>query len=210
MNSVPPTDAHAASPEEEAASPHSPSHSLRERKKQQTWQAIHQAARTLVLERGLAQVTIADICALAGVSERTFFNYFPSKALASLGLPDKPLSESRIRHFLESRESIIDGLCSLIGSLSSGSDSVPQLKKLMHTEPELMAAVHHWMSGLRGEVIGLAEQKTTPERARAATSLVFAALFLQSDSNDSGIEDRPTAEELRAMVALLGEIAAGK
>ncbi|MGO4454592.1 TetR/AcrR family transcriptional regulator [Arthrobacter sp. RAF14] len=184
--------------------------SLRERKKQQTRQAIHDAARALVLEEGLAQVTIADICARAGISERTFFNYFPSKAAASLGLPSKPLSEARTRLFLDSDGPIIDDLCHLIGSLSSGPDSVPRLKKLVDNEPELMAAVHHWMSGLRAEIIGLAEQKTTPLRARAATSLVFAALFLHSDSSHAGIEDRPTAEDLKAMITVLAEVAQGR
>jgi len=184
--------------------------SLRERKKQQTRQAIHDAARALVLEEGLAQVTIADICARAGISERTFFNYFPSKAAASLGLPSKPLSEARTRLFLGSDGPIIDDLCHLIGSLSSGPDSVPRLKKLVDNEPELMAAVHHWMSGLRAEIIGLAEQKTTPLRARAATSLVFAALFLHSDSSHAGIEDRPTAEDLKAMITVLAEVAQGR
>ena len=183
--------------------------SLRERKKQQTRQAIHDAARALVLEEGLAQVTIADICARAGISERTFFNYFPSKAAASLGLPSKPLSEARTRLFLDSDGPIIDDLCHLIGSLSTGPDSVPRLKKLVDNEPELMAAVHHWMSGLRAEIIALAEQKTTPLRARAATSLVFAALFLHSDSSHAGIEDRPSAEDLLAMIKVLAEVAQG-
>ncbi|MDP5226563.1 MULTISPECIES: TetR family transcriptional regulator [Arthrobacter] len=184
--------------------------SLRERKKQQTRAAIHNAAQDLVLEEGLAQVTIADICARAGISERTFFNYFPSKAAASLGLPDDPLSEARTRAFLESDGAIIDDLCVLIGSLSSGPDSVPKLKQLVVNEPELMAAVHHWTSGLRAEIVGLAEQKTTPLRARAATSLVFAALFLHSDSSHAGIEDRPSADDLRAMVKVLAEVARGR
>lgn len=184
--------------------------SLRERKKQQTRQAIHDAARALVLEEGLAQVTIADVCARAGISERTFFNYFPSKAAASLGLPSKPLSEARTHLFLDSDGPIIDDLCLLIGSLSSGPDSVPRLKKLVENEPELMAAVHHWMSGLRAEIIDLAEQKTTPLRARAATSLVFAALFLHSDSSHAGIEDRPSADDLKAMIKVLAEVAQGR
>ncbi len=59
---------------------------LRERKKLQTRAAIHSAALDLVTAHGLAGVTVEEICAAAGVSTRTFFNYFPSKGDAALGL----------------------------------------------------------------------------------------------------------------------------
>jgi AcrR family transcriptional regulator len=53
--------------------------SLRERNKRATREAISQAALGLALERGLDKVRIADIAGLAGVSMRTFNNYFASK-----------------------------------------------------------------------------------------------------------------------------------
>ena len=52
---------------------------LRERKKQQTRQAIFEAARRLFGERGFEEVTVADIARAADVSEVTVFNYFPNK-----------------------------------------------------------------------------------------------------------------------------------
>src|SRR6185295_5029534 len=52
---------------------------LRERKKQQTRQAIHEAAMKLFAERGFEATTIADIADAAGISPRTFFAYFPAK-----------------------------------------------------------------------------------------------------------------------------------
>jgi len=52
---------------------------VRERKKRDTWRLIHTAALRLMLERGFDAVSIDDIVAAAGVSRRTFFNYFAGK-----------------------------------------------------------------------------------------------------------------------------------
>lgn len=86
----PPADA----PEADAPRPHavddpgSEDHEgLRARKKKLTRRAIHEAALHLVSERGLDHVTAEEIAATAGVSARTFFNYFPTKDAAVLGLP---------------------------------------------------------------------------------------------------------------------------
>ncbi|MGW0805118.1 acyl-CoA-like ligand-binding transcription factor [Nonomuraea sp. NPDC002799] len=52
---------------------------LRERKKQATRDALMAAAVRLAVERGLENVRVEDIAAEAGVSSRTFNNYFSSK-----------------------------------------------------------------------------------------------------------------------------------
>jgi AcrR family transcriptional regulator len=55
---------------------------LRERKKRETRLALSHATIRLALERGLADISIEDIATAANVSERTFRNYFTSKAEA--------------------------------------------------------------------------------------------------------------------------------
>jgi AcrR family transcriptional regulator len=59
---------------------------LRERKKLATRQALSHAALQLALERGWGNVVREDIAAAAGVSIRTFNNYFSSKEEAIVSL----------------------------------------------------------------------------------------------------------------------------
>lgn len=70
---------------------------LRERRRRQTSADIRDAAVSLALERGFTKVTIEEICTAAGVSPRTFFNYFPNKesafAYAPLELPAEPAAD---------------------------------------------------------------------------------------------------------------------
>ena len=52
---------------------------LRERKKQELRDRLIAAARTLFDEKGFETTTVDEICARADVSQKTFFNYFPTK-----------------------------------------------------------------------------------------------------------------------------------
>ncbi len=52
---------------------------LRESKKLQTRQQIADQAMRLFAKRGFDAVTVAEVAAAAGVSEKTVYNYFPTK-----------------------------------------------------------------------------------------------------------------------------------
>jgi AcrR family transcriptional regulator len=53
--------------------------SLRERKKRLMRQQLSDTATRLFLERGFDEVRVAEVAAACGVSEKTVFNYFPTK-----------------------------------------------------------------------------------------------------------------------------------
>lgn len=64
---------------------HAPAHTgaptgRRERNRLQTTLAIEDVATRLFLEHGVDAVTVEQICEGAGISRRSFFNYFESKA----------------------------------------------------------------------------------------------------------------------------------
>lgn len=63
-----------------------PAEGLRERKKRETRGRLHRTALELALARGLDSVTVEQIATQAQVSARTFFNYFPTKESAVVGM----------------------------------------------------------------------------------------------------------------------------
>jgi AcrR family transcriptional regulator len=64
---------------------------LRERRRRETSADIRGAALRLAQDRGWDKVTIDEICVEAGISTRTFFNYFPNKESAiAYGPPEIP------------------------------------------------------------------------------------------------------------------------
>lgn len=75
---------------------------LRERKKDQTREALAKAAFELFSQKGFEATTAAEIAAAANVSRRTFFRYFPSKD-ELLFIDNEPRLE-RFREHLSVRE----------------------------------------------------------------------------------------------------------
>lgn len=62
--------------------------------------AIETAAVRLALQHGAAALTVDQICAEAGVKQRTFFNHFATKEDALLGSALPHIDEQRTREYL--------------------------------------------------------------------------------------------------------------
>ncbi|TFB85282.1 TetR family transcriptional regulator [Cryobacterium algoricola] len=56
-------------------------------------------SRRLTAERGLNGFTIEELCAEVGISRRTFFNYFPSKDEAVIGMDETDEARRLAEHF---------------------------------------------------------------------------------------------------------------
>ena len=179
-----------------SAQQHSPdTETLRERKKQQTREAIHEAALQLVDENGLDGTTIEQICHVAGVSTRTFFNYYQSKAAAALGLPDQAISDDIIATFRAAKGDLIPALCQLVADPADRRMDRHHMKEIISKRPELVPAFTQWMGSVREQFIQLAsERSASQDVATSAVSLVMAGFGLAM--HDKTQKDAPASARL--------------
>lgn len=166
----------------------------REQKKLLTRQALHDAARRLVLASGVSAVTVEEICAAAGVSPRTFFNYFPSKAAAALGLPDLRIADEQRERFLAGTTgNVVHDLCDLLGGVvSTAGDRLSDKASnhdLVARRPELQPELYGWLAGFRRQVIELAALRLPEDAARSAATIALAALTETVQLGEAGRDD---------------------
>ncbi|WP_116115530.1 TetR family transcriptional regulator [Austwickia chelonae] len=123
--------------------------SLRERKKRETRLRLHHAALELAARDGLNAVTAGAIAEHAGVSPRTFFNYFPTKDAAIIGTdPELP---QQLAAAFEERPAEEDPRNSLRHILTAHLVSVAAAPALRHQRNRLMAT-HPELAGTLGGI----------------------------------------------------------
>jgi AcrR family transcriptional regulator len=173
---------------------------LRERKKQLTWQAIHEAALRLVGEQGLDGATIEEICAAADVSPRTFFNYFPSKAAAALGLPPTTVSAFAADEFRASEKPLVDAVCDLVAATARLVSDREARRGLIQKEPELLGTLMKWMASLRVDLNTVVVERVDETTAGRAVTLVMSALLDLIRSGRRPASDAEFAQRLRSEI----------
>ena len=127
---------------------------LRERKRAATRATITAVARSLTAERGLSGYTVEEVCERAGISRRTFFNYFPAKEDAILGHVDDDFPEEVVARFMaggadsppgEISASLLTDLVRLSLDLSermsASEEETRQLIGVIKKEPQLMLRI---------------------------------------------------------------------
>ena len=122
---------------------------MRQQRRERTHTAIHEAALTLVQEKGLKATTTDEIAELAGVSPRTLFNYFASKEDAVLGLrapiiTEDILQKDAARQDLYIFERVAHLMLDIIVS-SIDNPTFPRVRPLVQEYPELRYRIktHH-------------------------------------------------------------------
>jgi AcrR family transcriptional regulator len=124
---------------------------LRERKRAATRAAITAAARALTAERGLNGYTVEEVCEHAGISRRTFFNYFPAKEDAVIGHADDDMPADILQEFIDGGASSPPGEMSstlfrdlvrlslrLSEDMEASEEETRQLIAVVKKEPQLI------------------------------------------------------------------------
>ena len=154
---------------------------LRATQAQRTRAAIRAAALTLTRERGYAAMTVDDVAALAGVSRRTVFNHFSSKAdLLVIGL--EPPEPEAVEAFINGSGSLLEDLGAL---LASGAEAVESERgwllsfpEIVRDNPEIERAIHERLRAITASLADAAGRRlgTGPDepRTRAVVALAVA------------------------------------
>jgi AcrR family transcriptional regulator len=184
-----------------------PPASLRERKKAATRKAIHEVAIRLVTELGTDGVTVEAICAGADVSQRTFFNYYPTKLAAAFDLLGAEISAEAREHFLAANQDLISDVCELVAQSVSIPADYPKLKAMLQERPQLAFSFWQQMGARRQPVIDLIEERTGDRHtAELAFSLVAIATKSAICRPNADAKPEEIVERLKSELAAISEL----
>nr|WP_315545358.1 TetR/AcrR family transcriptional regulator [Actinomyces oris] len=161
---------------------------LRATQARRTRAAIRAAALTLTRERGYAAMTVDDVAALAGVSRRTVFNHFSSKADLLVVGPELPTPEV-VEAFVNGSGSLLEDLGDL---LASGAEAVESERgwllsfpEIVRDNPEVERAVHERLRIVAQSLAEAAGRRLGAEPDDPRTRAVLAlAMAIQRSSLD--------------------------
>ena len=160
---------------------------LREFKKRETRQRISNVATEMFLARGFEAVTVTEVAAAAGVSEKTVYNYFPTKE--SLVLDQIQGQVERLIGAVRDRPHGVSPSAALVAALKEDSrrfyeiipaDRLPRIEEfsaMVRGTPALRAAWsehRHQLVAALTQVLAaeLQVEETMPEPLTAARALV--------------------------------------
>jgi AcrR family transcriptional regulator len=190
-----------------------PDDGLRERKKRRTRQQISDVATTLFVVRGFDHVTVSQIADIVGVSEKTVYNYFPTKESLVFDRTDETIE--RLVQALRERapgesptKAVLRALGEDMDDLEDLPDELymffPLFSEMVAATPALRAA---WLD-LQGRLVDVATEELAaladvdprdPEPMVAARAIV-ALTDLSFASRMRHIERGLRGRELRGAV----------
>lgn len=190
---------------------------LRERRRRQTSADIRDAAIRLARERGFDKVTVDEICAEAGISSRTFFNYFPNKESAIAYGPSDIPPELVAKFVAAGPASYSVVLAELITLAAHHLHDVPPAREqaaacleLAKTSPAVLSAFLADLERFQNQLteIVVRRQKMRPDNEMAvlisalALTAVRAGIESWTNGRPKDADDTPTpyVERAAAMV----------
>ncbi|MBZ4487784.1 TetR/AcrR family transcriptional regulator [Microbacterium sp. cx-55] len=187
--------------------------SLRERRRAETGHALIRDARRRTAEMGLHGFTVEEVCEAAGVSRRTFFNYFASKEDAVLGVTLLRNDEAAVAAFLAGGDpespdlsaTLLDDLATLSIERWSVMDLAPdtfaELLAAVDREPRLLPRLlDHGAAIERADASLIEQREGLPEgdlRASIAAQVVGTIGRSTVHAFLNGGHDRPFADLYR-------------
>lgn len=107
-------------------------HTRRELNKARTREALLDALRTQLAQRGLAEINVEEIAEAADVSRRTFFNYFPSVEAALSEAISVPIADMAV----------------MLGERPADEPPLVAVRRVVEESP-LPQQMLHWISNVR-------------------------------------------------------------
>ncbi|GAA2493452.1 TetR/AcrR family transcriptional regulator [Winogradskya humida] len=182
---------------------------LRERKKAATRQALHEAAVRLAIAHGADKVTVEAVADEAGVSRRTFSNYFANKEEALLYGDHRRIAT--LVDLVRGRPARESAWTALAGASDEYYEQIgvvdPQWvaqTRLLRTEPALLVQQVSTFAALEQELAGaVADRLGDPVTARLMAATFMTAMrvalhFWLESPDDTSLRDlaRRTVAEL--------------
>jgi AcrR family transcriptional regulator len=159
---------------------------LRERKKRQTRRLLAEVATRLFAERGFDEVKVAEIAAAAAVSEKTVFNYFPTKE--DLMLDGREEVESELLRTIRERppgESILAAARRHTLSVAERMNALPAerraaFRKVVANTPSVHARMRQMSQRYEDELTRLLAEETGSSDSDPTTRTVAGVLGVLS------------------------------
>ncbi|MBU4529246.1 MAG: TetR/AcrR family transcriptional regulator [Hoeflea sp.] len=184
---------------------------LRVRRRAQTAREIHVAALELCQEHGLDAVTTEAISSRAGISLRTFFNYFPNKEAAIVHRPpDFP--EAAAKEFAEGNGSLLEDMRGLLVAHLTQIDQNRKagllIQALLRDNPGLKNAHEASMRGLISELATILATRLGPDKDHLGDILAVVVICAIKKALDSWLveEDRLLADSIDEILVNLQQL----
>lgn len=195
-----------------------PGEGLRERKKRLLRQQLSSTATAMFMERGFEAVRVAEIADACGVSEKTVFNYFPTKEALLLDRPDETATALRaalrdpdappVDAALGVLEAELDALTAWLaeqGDPAEAAATLRRFRELSVSTAGLRAHQYEMADSLATEVAGLLAARAGIDPADPRPLMAAIALTglwrVQAASLARCLTGRHTPAEVRDRVA---------